>query len=121
MTAPGSRHDPAVAALEQLVRGIDSAIEELQQARVRAGRLLSERRAGRPWLDIVSAEERPLIVERVSSVLATLAAAGSAWRREQAAALHDENVSINRIAALFGVTRQRVSALLQERPDPPPI
>ena len=62
----------------------------------------------------MSGEDRPLVVERISTVLASLATAGHAWRREQAAALQRENVSINRIAALFGVTRQRISALLKE-------
>jgi hypothetical protein len=45
---------------------------------------------------------------------ASLSAAGHTWRREQAASLRAERVSINRIAALFGVTRQRISALLKE-------
>jgi hypothetical protein len=109
--------DSALTALEELIAGIDSAVAELQRARVRAGELVVQRRAGRDWLDIVTTETRPLVVEQLSSVLATLAAAGSSWRREEAAALHRENVSINRIAALFGVTRQRISALLQERPS----
>jgi hypothetical protein len=30
-----------------------------------------------------------------------------------------ENVSINRIATMFRVTRQRISALLRDRADPP--
>ena len=34
--------------------------------------------------------------------------------RDRARALQDEQVSINRIAALFGVTRQRISALLRD-------
>ena len=76
--------------------------------------MLQLRRAGRPWLEIVTSESRPLVVESISSVMATLATAGHAWRRDQARALHDEDVSINRIAALFGVTRQRISALLRE-------
>ncbi len=118
MPAADRERDHAVAALTALVQGLDSSIEELRQARIRAEELLRLREGGQTWLEIVSAEARPLIVEQVSSVLATLAAAGSAWRREQAAALHAENVSINRIAALFGVTRQRVSALLQS-PAPP--
>ena len=50
-------------------------------------------------------------------MLHTLATAGHAWRREQAMALQDEQVSINRIAALFGVTRQRISALLRDRDE----
>ena len=118
MPTAAREHDRAVDALTELIRGIDSSIDELRQARTRAEKLLAERGSGRSWLAIVTAESRPLIVEQVSSVLARLAAAGSAWRREQAAALHAENVSINRIAALFGVTRQRISALLQERPAP---
>src|SRR3954469_14888831 len=83
--------------------------------RARAVELLASRTAGTPWLDIVTAESRPLVVESVSAVLATLARAGSTFRREQAHALRAEQVSINRIAALFGVTRQRISALLRER------
>ena len=77
--------------------------------------LLRERRTGRAWLEVVNGESRPLVVESVSSVLSRLSGTGHDWRREQALALRRETVSINRIAALFGVTRQRISALLRER------
>jgi predicted HTH domain antitoxin len=107
--------DAATKALEELVGAIDDSVRQLQQARVRAEELLASRGAGSSWFDIVGAESRPLVVESVSAVLATLARAGSAFRREQAHALQSERVSINRIAALFGVTRQRISALLRER------
>ncbi|MCW2699815.1 MAG: hypothetical protein JWQ45_1350 [Blastococcus sp.] len=118
-TAPGSASatDPAGRALDDLVAAMDRCVEELERARARAESLRAQRRAGRPWLDIVSGEERPLVVESVSTVLSTLATAGHAWRREQASALQGELVSINRIAALFGVTRQRISALLRERDE----
>ena len=104
----------AEAALQDLVTELDRCIDELAQARQRAGELLSQRRSGQTWEEIVAQESRPLVVERLSTVLATLAGAGSAWRREQALALQAEKVSINRIAAMFGVTRQRISALLKE-------
>jgi hypothetical protein len=106
--------DPATAALEALVAELATCTGHLQHARGRAERLLAERRQHRPWLEIVTDESRPLVVESISAVLASLATAGHAWRREQALALHQEGVSINRIAALFGVTRQRISALLRE-------
>lgn len=106
--------DAAREALEDLVIELDRCVDELVQARARAERLLLERRSGRPWLELVTGEARPLIVERISTVLATLSAAGHAWRREQAVALRAERVSINRIATLFGVTRQRISALVRE-------
>lgn len=110
-------HAPDVAekALADLVTELDRCIEELVQSRARAESLLQRRRQhGEPWLAIVTDEARPLIVERISTVLASLSAAGHTWRREQAAALQAEQISINRIAALFGVSRQRISALLRE-------
>lgn len=105
--------DPAAAALAHLVDEIDRSVAELLRARTRAERLLHERSTGRPWLDVITAESRPLVVESVSAVLSGLATAGHGWRREQALALQREAVSINRIAALFGVTRQRISALIK--------
>ncbi|MFD2090023.1 hypothetical protein [Blastococcus deserti] len=122
--APRAPSDEAAErALENLVTELDRCVDELVQARARAERLLLQRRSGRAWLDIVTGEARPLIVERISTVLASLSAAGHDWRREQAAALQGEQVSINRIAALFGVTRQRISALLKEPAagDRPPV
>lgn len=112
--------DPAERSLERLVSELDRCADELARARARAEVLLRERRSGRAWTDIVSGEPRPLVVERISTVLATLATAGHSWRREQAYALQREHVSINRIAAMFGVTRQRISALLKERNDAGP-
>ncbi len=114
--------DRATEALERLLAELDGCIVELERARRRAETLLRERRAGRPWLELVTYESRPLVVESISTVLASLASAGHVWRREEAIALQAENVSINRIAALFGVTRQRISALLRENgqvPDDP--
>ena len=112
---PKRAPDPAAVALEKLVSELDACIAELQHARTRSQSLLEKRRSGRPWLEIVTSEARPLVVESISTVLGSLATAGHAWRLEQASALQGEDVSINRIAALFGVTRQRISALLRER------
>ncbi len=111
---PQDAGEPATAALATLVTELDACIASLQHAKDRAERLLEERRRGRAWLDIVTAESRPLVVESISTVMSTLATAGHAWRQEQARALSEERVSINRIAAMFGVTRQRISALLRE-------
>ena len=112
---PRGAADPAAQALERLVTELDACIAELEHARARSQSLLEKRRSGRPWLEVVTGEARPLVVESISTVLGSLATAGHAWRLEQASALQAEDVSINRIAALFGVTRQRISALLKER------
>lgn len=115
MSTDRTEQDPAVRALTELLTVLDTCMTELGGARTRAEKLLEERQSGRAWLDLVTAESRPLVVEQLSSVMAALAGAGGAWRREQAYALASEQVSINRIAAMFGVTRQRISALLRER------
>ena len=114
MSTDRTEQDPAVRALTELLTVLDTCMTELGGARTRAEKLLEERQSGRAWLDLVTAESRPLVVEQLSSVMAALAGAGGAWRREQAYALASEQVSINRIAAMFGVTRQRISALLKE-------
>jgi|SRR5919199_3630496 hypothetical protein len=107
--------DAATDALEQLVAELTVCIDGLEQALRRAEQLRVQRQAGHSWLEIVSAESRPLIVERITQALESLTTKGSQWRREQACALLAEGVSINRIAALFGVTRQRISALVRKR------
>jgi hypothetical protein len=109
--------DVAGQALADLVGELEVVTHELANARSRALELQEQRGQGRSWYTIVAAEDRPLIVEQLSSALASLSTAGSAWRRAQAHALQDEGVSINRIAALYGVTRQRVTALLRDRED----
>jgi hypothetical protein len=108
---PGGAAD---RALVELVAELDVVVAELTRARERALELREQRQEGRSWYDIVSKEDRPLIVEQISNAMASLSTVGGQWRREQAAALSAENVSINRIASLYGVTRQRVSALLRD-------
>ena len=70
----------AEIALQDLVSEFDRCIEELTQARERAEELLSERRSGHTWTEIVSGETRPLVVERITTVLGSLAGAGSGRR-----------------------------------------
>jgi hypothetical protein len=117
MSRPESA-DAAGEALEQLTIQLGLVAAELERAQKRALELTAQRRQGLSWYEIVAAEDRPLIVEQVSSAISALAGAGSQWRRTQAQALHDEDVSINRIAELYGVTRQRVSALLRGGEEP---
>ena len=98
--------DAATDALEQLVVRADRLYRRSGAGTSSAEQLRAQRQAGHSWLETVSAESRPLIVERITHALESLTTKGSQWRREQACALLAEGVSINRIAALFGVTRQ---------------
>lgn len=104
----------ADAALADLTQELVACIASLDAALARAEELRAARRAGSSWRDAVTAEARPLIVERVSEALDALNRAGSRWRREEARSLRSEGLSINAIATLFGVTRQRASVLVRE-------
>lgn len=73
-----------------------------------------EREQGRTWSEIVAEADRPLIVEMLSQNIAVLTTVGTRLRRSQAQVLYAEGLSMERIAALFGVTRQRVSELLRK-------
>jgi hypothetical protein len=105
--------DTVDAALAALVAELGTCIESLHAARHRAAELQELRADGMDWVTAVRGEEPPLIVERISSALESLNTVGGRWRREEATALHGLGMSINEIARLFGVTRQRASVLVR--------
>lgn len=101
----------ALAELDQaLVDNIDRAI----RMRRRITELQDACAAGRPIKEIVPEEEAPLLVQLLTESADALHIRGSRVRRSEARVLHREGMTMDQIAVLFGVTRQRVSALLRE-------
>jgi len=82
------------------------------QRRVRL--LKSQLGKGTSLEDLVNAEESPRTVELISANLAILEGVGSDFRLSLAQALRREGLTIEAVAGLFGVTRQRISALLRQ-------
>ena len=76
------------------------------------------RAEGRSYREIFTAEDPPLILDLIRANLQSLLDVGSRLRRAEARALHDQGMTMDQIAELFGVTRQRVSALLREVREP---
>jgi hypothetical protein len=109
--------DDVTDALVALSAALDENATAAERIRRRAEHVLEARARGLAYSEIITAEDRPLIVELVSDTLQRLFDAGSRLRRAEAAALHREGVSMERIGEIFGVTRQRVSALLKPRGD----
>ncbi len=89
--------------------------ERTQQIRDRIAMMRAQRRSGLSYREITPSEARPLIVELVTASLAALDTASAQLRRSKAQELHREGVTMDAIADLFGVTRQRVSALLRSK------
>ncbi len=105
--------DDAVSiALDYLVETLERIEVSARPALARAELLARQREEGESYREIISNEERPLLVELVSHMIDVLIDAGGQFRRAEADALYDEGATMDEIAALFGVSRQRVSALL---------
>ncbi|MBV8302742.1 MAG: helix-turn-helix domain-containing protein [Acidimicrobiia bacterium] len=106
-------NDPVLEALAGLVRALRNNRARIEATLARAERIREQREAGLSYREIESDEQRPLIVELTRDNLAALVEAGSRLRRAEARALHAEGMTMEQIAELFGVSRQRVSALLR--------
>lgn len=110
--APSDSDDEVIEALDAVAETAEATAADARrvQSVVRTSR--RQRAQGRSWREIIANEERPRLVERLSHLLARVSGAGSKLRRAQARALRAEGMTIDQIAELFGVSRQRVSALL---------
>ncbi len=108
MTTPPSTED----ALTALVQGLREAVAALHTTAERGERLLGRQRTAASWGEVMRLEPTPLVVEEVMSTLEALTLAAGRWRRANAQALHAEDWTMEQIAELYGVSRQRVSALL---------
>ncbi len=111
----GDAADDVLEALDDVVAAVRANVEAERRIVRRAAVIRSARRRGRDYRSIVTVEERPLIVEMLRQNQERLATAGSRFRRAEALALRREGLTLDEIAALFGVTRQRVIALLDDK------
>ena len=102
----------ALAAIEDAAA---ANVERSREVQRRAQEFRSRLAAGERLADLVEHEARPRTVELLTANLATLETAGAELRAAQAIALRQEGLTISAIAELFGVTRQRISALLRQR------
>ena len=107
--------DPFLRALEELDGVLAEEMAHALHMRRRIALLRAERATGRDYADIIADEPRPRLVEMLTETTRALDAAGAVVRRTEARALHDTGMTMDEIAAWFGVTRQRVSALLRDR------
>jgi len=117
MAVSGDR-DQAADAMEMVADAADAAADDerrvARQARA-VGRLLAK---GKSWVEVVDSGA----VSRVLKLLrASINQLGAAARRLQVAvagALVDEGMTTRQIGERFGVTHQRISALLSRRGAP---
>ena len=113
----GDVSDEVLDALDELVAAVRVTTQVNEDILRRAEQIQAQRAEGRTWREVVTGADAPLVVELVRRNLDALFDAGGRLRRAEAKALHDEGMTMEEIAKTFGVSRQRVSALLKERRD----
>ena len=106
--------DAFMQALDDLDGALDRMEEMVHKMKQRIVNIRSARASGQPLREIVPNEEAPVIVQLLTESTNLLHSYGNRVRRTEAHALHSEGMTMDEIAKLFGVTRQRVSALLRE-------
>jgi DNA-directed RNA polymerase sigma subunit (sigma70/sigma32) len=100
-------------ALRALDHALDENIDRANRMKARIGDLEEGCASGRPIAHIVPEEETPLLVQLLTESAEVLADYGARVRRSEARVLYREGMTMEQIADLFGVSRQRVSALLR--------
>lgn len=106
--------DEVLDAMDALLDAVNRATVELGEVAGRADSVHGDRARGATYGQILT-HSGPLVPAQVTETLAALAAAGSRLRRAEARALYAEGLSMDNIARLFRVSRQRISALLRTR------
>jgi DNA-directed RNA polymerase specialized sigma24 family protein len=101
-------------ALLDLDRALDVNLERIALIRRRIEEIQRQRAAGRLYSEIVESTKTPLTVQLLTEARQSLDKFGARVRRTEALALYTEGMTMEAIAERFGVTRQRVSALLRE-------
>ena len=105
-------------ALDELDGALDVTENMIREMKDRCAAIRVAHAEGRPLKEIVPREGTPLLVQLLTNTTNLLHAYGNRVRRTEARALHDEGMTMDEIARLFGVTRQRVSALLRSKSAP---
>lgn len=112
-----SSAERTTTALRTLAADLRRTCSDLATLADRADMLAGTVESGAPLGPTMAAEERPLIITQLVDVTDRLHELGGAVRRAEALQLAAEGYSQERIAAEFGVTRQRIGALLRPAPE----
>ena len=109
--------DAFLEALTALERTLADNQKRTGLIRRRIAQLRRLRSQGAPYAEIVTTTDGPLVVQLLTESSAALDLSGASVRRAEARALYAEGLTMDQIAERFGVTRQRVSALLRKARD----
>jgi hypothetical protein len=114
--------DEVLDALKAAAEGLEENITLLKLALERMAQIREQRLSGMTYSEMADHSDLPHLVEIYRTSLHVLERHGHRLRVAGVRTLHAEGLSVDRIAELFGVSRQRVSVLLRSPPgDATPI
>jgi DNA-directed RNA polymerase specialized sigma24 family protein len=113
MSPESKVEDEFLRALAALEDGLDDQRRRASLIKKRIALIRRRRAIGVSYTEIVSSNDKPLIVQLLTEGSSALDTLGAEVRRAEARALHEEGLTMEQIAEHFGVTRQRVSTLLR--------
>jgi PAS domain S-box-containing protein len=104
---------------EELFMALDAVVQVLERGRdrvdvvvARAAELRDGRARGLSYAELLTGARHPLVLDVLSELLDGLFDTGSRLRRAEARALYADSLSMEKIASLLRVSRQRVSAII---------
>ena len=110
-----SPYDRLHTSLDELERASLENVARSNEIRRRLDVIREGLARGERLSDIVRAQPLPTTVELISTNIEVLQTIGAQLRTAHAQTLRSEGMTIAAIAELYGVTRQRVSALLKQK------
>jgi hypothetical protein len=114
MHPPAGDRQRLLDALAQIDAKLADNIERSLEIRRRVAWVHGQVVDGAEVRAVIEAEPAPRIVELLTANMTVIETAGADLRTSLAHSLRSEGLTIESIAALFGVTRQRASALLKQ-------
>ena len=75
---------------------------------------VNQQAPGITYAEAMPLDKRVAMTEQISEAIKALSRDGNKFRRLEARALYEEGLTMAQLAAIFGVSRQRVSTLLRE-------
>ena len=105
--------DEVLEAIQSVVQALTENLSRTELALRRAAEIREQRLAGHTYTEIYERSEHPVLVEILTTNVLELHQAGHQLRTVQASALRQEGLSAQRIAQFYGVSRQRIMALLR--------
>ncbi len=114
-SGPVADDQPIIRALTEVAEAADEVALDQQRLARRARSMKRQSQLGRSWSQILQRERQPGLLLLLNRSARRLHEVSGRFRPALGRVLTSEGLSTRQIAKLFGVTHQRISAMLNRR------